>query len=63
MSEIDKIMVRIYADLVENGKRTLESIPEKLKNYVVEELEKRGYSSLITLGGEKLRMVVKNDDN
>ena len=51
MSEIDKIMVRIYADLVENGKRTLESIPEKLKNYVVEELEKRGYSSLITLGG------------
>lgn len=42
LTEVDKIMVRIYADLVEKGKRTLESVPEKLKNYVVEELEKRG---------------------
>ena len=43
LTEVDKIMVRIYADLVEKGKRTLESVPEKLKKYVVEELEKRGY--------------------
>ena len=43
LTEVDKIMIRIYADLVEKGKRTLENIPEKLKNYVVEELEKRGY--------------------
>ena len=42
LTEVDKIMIRIYADLVEKGNRTLESIPEKLKNYVVEELEKRG---------------------
>lgn len=42
LTEVDKIMVRIYADLVEKGKRTLESIPEKLESYVVEELEKRG---------------------
>lgn len=39
LTEVDKIMVRIYADLVEKGKRALESVPEKLKNYVVEELE------------------------
>lgn len=42
MSGIDKIMVRIYADLVEKGKRTLESVPEKLESYVIEGLEKRG---------------------
>ena len=42
LTEVDKIMVRIYADLVEKGKRTLESIPEKLESCVVEELEKRG---------------------
>lgn len=38
LTEVDKIMVRIYADLVEKGKRTLESV-----HYVVEELEKRGH--------------------
>lgn len=43
LTEVDKIMVRIYADLIEKRKRTLESIPEKLKKYVVEELEKREY--------------------
>lgn len=42
LTEVDKIMVRIYADLVEKGKRTLKSVPKKLENYVVEELEKRG---------------------
>ena len=41
MSETDKIMVRIYADLVENGKRTLESVPEKLRDYVSKELKGR----------------------
>lgn len=39
LTEIDKIMIRIYANLVKNGKRELESAPEKLREYVKKELE------------------------
>ena len=39
LTEVDKIMVRIYADLVEKGKRTLESVPEKLRDYIGKELK------------------------
>ena len=38
LTEVDKI-VRIYADLVEKGKRTLGSVPEKLREYVDKELK------------------------
>ena len=43
LTAVDKIMIRIYANLIEKGERTLESVPEKLKKYVVEESKKRGY--------------------
>ena len=39
LTKVDKIMVRIYTDLVEKGERTLESVPEKLRNYVSKELK------------------------
>lgn len=39
LTEVDKIMIRIYAKLVEKGKRTLESVPEKLRDYVDKELK------------------------
>lgn len=40
LTEVDKIMIRIYVNLVQKGKRELESIPEKLREYVAEELKK-----------------------
>lgn len=34
LTKVDKIMVRIYANLIKKGERTLESVPEKLRDYV-----------------------------
>ena len=39
LTKVDKIMIRIYVNLIEKGERTLESVPEKLRDYVGKELE------------------------
>ena len=39
LTKVDKIMIRIYANLIEKGERTLESVPEKLRDYVEKELK------------------------
>jgi len=36
-------MVAVYADLIENGKRTLDQVPLKWREAVREELIRRGY--------------------
>ena len=35
-------MVKVYADLIEKGLRTLEQVPERISEEVKEELERRG---------------------
>ena len=36
-------MVKVYADLIEKGEKTLDQVPLKLRDKVYEELVKRGY--------------------
>ena len=36
-------MVKLYADLIENGQRTLEDVPSKWRAAVEEELRRRGH--------------------
>ena len=35
-------MVKVYADLIEKGLRTLEQVPERIREEVKEELDRRG---------------------
>ena len=35
-------MVKVYADLIEKGLRTLEQVPERIREEVKEERERRG---------------------
>ncbi len=35
-------MVKVYADLIEKGLRTLEQVSERIREEVKEELERRG---------------------
>ena len=39
-------MVKVYADLIEKGLRTLEQVPERIREGVKEELERRGHADL-----------------
>lgn len=39
-------MVNVYVNLIINGRRTIESVPESLREQVREELVKRGYYEL-----------------
>ena len=36
-------MVKLYANLIINGRRTLDEVPENIKGAVIEELRRRGY--------------------
>lgn len=36
-------MVKVYANLIINGRRTIDDVPESLKESVIQELKKRGY--------------------
>ena len=36
-------MVKVYADLIEKGEKTLEQVTKKLRQEVYEELVRRGY--------------------
>lgn len=40
-------MAKIYADLIEKGLRTLEQIPERIREEVEAELRNRGKEALI----------------
>lgn len=36
-------MVKIYVNLIINGRRTIDDVPENLKEAVIAELKRRGY--------------------
>ena len=36
-------MVKVYADLIVKGKKTIDDVPAKLKEAVIEELVNRGW--------------------
>lgn len=36
-------MVKVYADLIEKGEKTLDQVPLKIREQVYEELVRRGY--------------------
>lgn len=50
-------IIKVYADAVENGKRTFKSIPEKSQVLVYEELENRVKAG--TLTEERLNELMK----
>ena len=35
-------MIKVYADLIEKGEKTIDQVPTKIRPQVVEELKKRG---------------------
>lgn len=40
MSRIDELLVKLYLDLIKAGRRTIEEVPERVREYVKEALEK-----------------------
>ena len=36
-------MIKVYADLIEKGEKTIDQVPARIRPQVVEELKKRGY--------------------
>lgn len=38
-------MVQVYADLIVKGKKTIDQVPLKIREQVMEELVRRGYSN------------------
>lgn len=36
-------MIKVYADLVEKGQKTIEEVPARIRPQVIEELIRRGY--------------------
>lgn len=36
-------MIKVYADLVEKGQKTLDQVPARIRSQVIEELIRRGY--------------------
>ena len=36
-------MIKVYADLVEKGQKTIDQVPARIRPQVIEELIRRGY--------------------